>query len=173
MPRVAGERAAQDVNAFARRTHAAAGSHGQRNDAVDVRICRERLGMGVAIEVAGDRTRDGGRAVDTGQHAEVIAGGYPAIGAHDAPERARCGNIIGGVRVDPDRVVAREGAALGAHAQVMDVDMCAGFDVGRREPDDLVVAAHRFALLDAARGDLVARRHQTAHGDRPVFNGGA
>ena len=173
VPRVAGERAAQDVNAFACRAHAAARSHGERDNAIDVRVCGERLGMGIAIEVAGNRTGDRGRAVDAGENAEVIAGGDTAVRTDDPLKGARYGRVIRWARLDADRVVAREGAAFGAHAQVMDVDVRAGFDVGRREPDDLVVAAYGFALRNAARGDLVAGRNQPPHGDRPAFNGGA
>ena len=63
-----------------------------------------------------------------------------------------------------------EGAAFSAHPEIMDVDVCAGLDVGGRKPDDLVVTPHRFALGDAACRDFMTGRDKPAHGDHSLFD---
>src|SRR5690606_4466367 len=86
---------------------------------------------------------------------------YAAVGAHDALEAGRLGDVAGGVRVLPDRIVALE---IGER-QVVRVHVLAGRDVLARHADDLVVAPHRLAGGDGAHGHLVARRHQAGHAD--------
>ena len=52
----------------------------QRHHAVDVGKGGERVGVVLAREVVGDGARHGGRAVDAGQHADVVARGDAAVG---------------------------------------------------------------------------------------------
>ena len=122
------------------------------------------LGVDVAPEVVGDRARRGGRAVHRGQHADVVARGDAAVGADDALEGRRLGDVGGGQRAGAGVVRAREVA----ERQVVRVHVLAGRDRLRRAADDLVVAPHGLALGDRTRGDLVARRHQAGDGDALV-----
>ena len=86
VPRVAAERAAQELHALAVRVHAAAGAVRQRDDAVDV----GKRGEALAREMVGDAARDRRRAIDRRQDADVVARRDAAVGvAHDAHERRR------------------------------------------------------------------------------------
>ena len=106
--RVAAERAPQHLQRLAGAVGRAAGAVRQRDDAVDVREARERARVGVAAEVVGDRARDRRRAVHRGQDADVVARRDAAVGADDAVERRRRGDVLGRLRAARRRVVARE-----------------------------------------------------------------
>ncbi len=166
MPRVAGHRPAQHVHAFAH-VHAAAGAVRQRDHAVDVRISGQRFGPDVGAKLIGDRARHRRRTIDARDDRDVVARGDAAIVAHDAHERRRRIDHRGRLHIGAERVVARcaadVGAMLAADAHVVQVHVLAGANVARREADDLVVAPHRRARRDRARGELVARRDQTDH----------
>ena len=88
MPRVAGERAAQEVQRFARR-HAAAGLVRERDYAVHVRVVRQRVvpGERVALEHVRDQARHVGAAIHRGQDADVVARRDAPVRAADALER--------------------------------------------------------------------------------------
>ncbi len=161
MPRVAAERAPQDLQRLAFAVGGAAGAVSQRDHAVDIRVALQRARVDVAAEMVGDGPRHRGRAVDAGEHADVVARGHAAIGAHDALEGGRLGHVGGGRDALPHRMVAREVAEL----QVVAVHMLAGRDVHPRHADHLVVAPHRLAGGDGAHRQLVARRHQAGDGD--------
>ena len=157
VPRVAAERAAQQLHAFAVRVHAAAGAVRQRDDAVDARECGQRR----AAEIVGDAARDRRRAIDRRQDADVVARRDATVIADDALERRRRLHVLRGLGVGAERVVAVERA----HREVVQVDVLAGRDVPACEADDLVVALDRLALRDRARRDLVAGRHEPRDGD--------
>ncbi len=161
---VAGERALQDLHAQALGVHAAAGAVRERDDAVHVGEGRQRFGMVLAREVVGDRAGGRGRAVHAGQDADVVARGDTAVGALDAHEGGFAPGGLG-LHVGAEGVVAREVAPAVAHAEVVRVHVLAGRDRLAGEADDLVVAAHRLAGGDGARGDLVARGDQPPDGD--------
>lgn len=87
VPRIAGEGAAQDVQAFAR-GHPAAGLVGERHDAVHIREIGEWLvpGERIALEGVGDEARGVRAAVHRGEDADVVARRDAAIRPHDALE---------------------------------------------------------------------------------------
>ena len=156
MPRVAGDRAAEQVGRFALRRHAAPRLMRQRDDAVHVRIIVQPV-----LEVLGDHARDGRRAVHARQDADVVARGDTSIGALDAHEGRRRLDVLRELDTGAEGVIALKVA----HGDVMHVDVVAGRDRLRGEADDLVIAMHRFALRHGAHGDLVPRRdaHRCAH----------
>ena len=88
--RVAGERPAQHAQRLVL-GHAAAGLVGQRDDAVDVGVIRQRVVAGerIALEHVGDETGDMGGTIHAGQDADVIARRDLAVGPADALERGR------------------------------------------------------------------------------------
>ncbi len=165
MPRVTSDRTAQNLHAVAPRVHAATAPVRQRDHAVDVRIRGEPL----VPEVIGDSARDGRRAVDRRQDADVVARRDAAVGTDDAHESRRRIDVLRGFRIDAERVIAIERT----HLQVVEMDVLAGGNVATREADDLVVAAHRLALADRVRGDLVAGRDESADRDLLVEQLGA
>ena len=126
---IATQRAAQHQQLFAVAGGGAALSVGQRDDAVDVRIVGQRLGVDVAAELISDRPRRGGRAVDAGQHADVVARRDAAIVAHDAHEGGGLVHVRGGVHAGAHLVCALEGR----ERQVVRVHVLARCDGLRRE----------------------------------------
>src|SRR3989304_9625349 len=104
--------------------------------------------------MARNRACHGGRAVDAGQDADVIARRDAAIGAYDALEGRLWRRPFDRFDVGAERVIALELA----HREVVDVHVLAGRDVARGETDDLVVTPHRLALLQRAYCDLVSGR---------------
>ena len=159
--RVARERAPEHLHALAMRVHSAARAVRERDHAVDIGKRREAL----AREVAGDAARHRGGAVHRGQDADVVArGDAAAIGAvlaHDALEGGGGRDVVRGLGIGAEGVVALELA----HREIVEMHVLAGRDVAAGEADDLVVAAHRRAGLDRARGDLVAGRDEPGDGD--------
>ena len=167
---VPGQRALQDLHAHTFGVHAAACAVGERNDAVHVREGGQRLRVGLAREVVGNGAGGGGRAVHAGQHTDVVAGGHAAVGAFDAHEG---GGARGwrGLHVRTKRIVARKVTLVGAHVEVLCVDVFARRNGLAGKPNDLVVAAHRLARGEGTHCHLVAGRDQATHGH--TFNGGA
>ena len=167
---VPGQRALQDLHAHTFGVHAAACAVGERNDAVHVREGGQRLRVGLAREVVGNGAGGGGRAVHAGQHTDVVAGGHAAVGAFDAHEG---GFAFGGrgLHVRTKRIVARKVALVGAHVEVLRMDVFTGRNGLAGKPNDLVVAAHRLARGEGTHCHLVAGRDQATHGH--TFNGGA
>ena len=161
MPRVAAERSAQHLQRLAGAVGRAAGAVRQRDDAVDVREALERARVGVAPEVVGDRARHRRRAVHRGEDADVVARRDAAVGADDAVEGRRVGDVLGRLGAARRRVLAREAREL----EVVGVDVLARRDRLLGAADDLVVAAHRRAGGDRPRRDLVAGRNQADDGD--------
>ncbi len=135
---------------------------GERDHAVHMGKLGERCRVGLSREVVGNCARGGGRAVHTGQDADVVARGHAAVGPLDTHEHRFTQR---GLRLDVStkRIVALEGAPLCADPDVVGVHMLAGSNVAECKADDLVVAAHRLALRDRAHRELVAWRHKTAH----------
>ena len=134
---------------------------GQRNHAVDVGVMGQRLGVGAAREMVGNRVGDGGRTVHAGQHADVVARCHAAVRARYAHEHRfarRCGRLEVGAK----GVVAFKVALVRAHVQVVRVHVFAGRDIARGKADDLVVAAHWRALAQRVAGDLVAWWYQAS-----------
>ncbi len=78
--------ALQDVEALARRPHAAAGAVHERDDAVDVGIVGEDAG---ALDLLGHEARDRGRAVHGGENADVVARAGPCRWRGESPRRWR------------------------------------------------------------------------------------
>ncbi len=96
MPCVTAERAAQDLQRLAFAVGGAAGAVRQRHHAVDVGVAFQRPRVDVATEVVGNGPRHRGRAVDAGQHADVVARGHAPVGPHDALEGGRLGDVLRG-----------------------------------------------------------------------------
>src|SRR4051812_6629475 len=142
MPRIAGDGPAQQLHRLALAAHAAAGAMAERDDPVDIREFTEDAGM----ELLGDETRRGGRAIYRGQDAEIVAGRHPAVGAHDPLEGRALAlrDVLGRPRIDPEGVIAVEIA----HRQIMRVDMLARADRLGREAEDLGVFPDRLAGSD-------------------------
>ena len=163
--RIAAQRAPQHAQFLARAVGGAAHAVRQRDHAVDVGEVGQGLGPDVAAEVVGDRARGGGRAVHAGQHADVVARGHAAVGAHDAVEGGGRGGVVGGQRAGARLM----GPGEIAEGQVVHVHVLAGGDGLRGVADDLAVAPDRLARADRPRGDLVAWGHQA--GDRHAFLG--
>ena len=159
MPRIAAECAAQHLQRLACAVGRAAAAMGQRDDAVDVGVAGQRFGMDVAAEVVGDRACDGRRAVHRGQHADVIARGDAAVGAHDAVEGRGCVDIVGRMQPLANRVVERDMAEL----EVVAVHMLARRDVLLGAADNLVVATYRCTGGNRVHSHLVAGRNEPAH----------
>ena len=113
---------------------------GSAIDAVDVGIGRQAI----SAEMVGDGAHHGGRAVDRGNHRNVVARADLAVRAFVAHEGGRVLHLGQLANALPNAVVALELA----HAQVVRMDVLPRADVGRGKADDLVVAAHGVARLD-------------------------
>src|SRR6185436_14339359 len=123
----------------------------------DARKRRERL----PAESVGNAAHDCRRAIDRGQEPDVVARRDAPVSPDDAHERRGRIDVARRLHVHAERVVASERA----HLQVVEMDVLAGADVPRREPDDLVVALDGLAGGNRARGDLVSRWNQPGDGD--------
>jgi hypothetical protein len=156
VPRVAAERAAQEVHRLAGLFHAAAGAVREGDDPVDVREVREAFRR----EPLRDPVHDGRGAVHRREHADEVARAHLPVRADDALEgRAlRLGDHLDGPVVGAGRVVAVELPEL----DVVRMDVAARCDVGGGEADDHVVLPDRLALRDRARRDLVTGGHLSA-----------
>ena len=162
MAGVARHRPTQDLEALAPRPgHAAAGAVRERHDAVDR---REVLGDDAAHPF-GDQFGRGGRAVDGGEDAQVVAGGRAAVGSPDALERRALGlrDVVRRHRVGAVVGLADERAV----GDVVGVHVVAPADLPVGEADDLAVLAHRLALGDVGGRDLVPARHLDVDVERP------
>ncbi len=155
---VAPHHALQCGEAFAGAGHAAAGAVREGDHAVDVRVLGQLLGR----EVRGDLVRGRGRAVHAGQQADVIArADLPGLApiAHEGVLHRRHGRRA---QVDAELVFDVGGAEF----EVVVVDVVASGDVVLGVPDHLRVLAHRLALGDRPRRDLMAARDHRAGRDR-------
>ena len=161
---VAGQRALQYLHANAFAVHAATRAVRQRDDTVHVGKILEHRRVVLPGKMISNSTRRGSRAVDAGQDAEIVARGHATIGALDAHE-SRFTLRRRRFHVSANGIVAHKIAFVGAHIQVVGVHMFAGRDGPARKPDDLVVAPHRLAGRQRARGHLVARRDQALDDD--------
>ena len=134
--------------------HAAAGSHDEGHDAVDVGIVVEHAG---AVEGVGDETRHRGGAVHAGQDADVVAGAdlavLAAIALEGAPLFERQHMLRGGGLGEV--VVAGEVV----DAAIVLVDEFARPDRRSGEADDLAELEDGFALGDRPGRHLVALGH--------------
>ncbi len=101
---ITAQRAAQHQQLLAIAGRGAARAVRECDHAVDVGVVGQRLGMDVAPELVGDRARRGGRAVDAGQHADVVARRDAAVVAHDAHEGGRLVDVRGRVHAGADLV---------------------------------------------------------------------
>lgn len=147
---VPGQGAAQQAQGFTARVHCAAGTVGQGDHTVDIRVVGQHLGVNVTAEMVGHGPGHGCRTVHRGENADVVAGSDTAIGAHDALElRGAAWQAAG---IDTKRVVAGKIA----HLHVVHVHMVASVDRLGRKPDDLPVTAQRLALRHRLGGELVA-----------------
>ena len=147
--------------------HAAARRMGQRDHAVDRRVlCHQVIGHRV-----GDILRRRGRAVNTGQHADVVPSSDPSIAAHIPFEgpTLRLGNEGGGGHALTELIIPVEIL----HLHVVDMHMLTRRHVLGGEADDLIVFANLIALGDWARGDLVAGGNLPRRRDRLVVNTGS
>src|SRR4051794_33118598 len=154
---IACEHSAQDFHRLPGRPHPATGLVVNRHNAVDIGVGGERI----ALEVIGDQPADVGGAVHAADDAHVVTGRYTAVCAHDPHECRRSDDEVRRLIVFTERVVALEIR----HAEVVHVYVFAGPDRAGRKADDLIVAAHRCALGNVPRGDLVAR----GNGDRDTY----
>ena len=146
MARVASHGAPEHIDRLAVGVHAAAGLVGEGDDAVDVGV-----GIQSVFEVPRHLPRHGGRAVDAGENADVVARCDAPVGTYDALEGRRLGDEFRRRHQLAKGVVALEVA----HRHVLHMHVFAGKDVARGEADDLVVAPHRLSLLHFAHRDLV------------------
>ena len=168
VPRVAGQRAAQQLQPLAGR-HAAAGLVRERHHAIDVGelgqrvLARERI----ALERIGDQAGHMGAAVHGRQDADVVARRDAPVRADDPLERRRFRNVRGRFDVDPVGVVLVEVA----HAQVVDMDVLTWSNGLDREADDLIVFSDRLAWLDRTHGHLVPGRDALSR-DHLIRDGG-
>ncbi|MNN27131.1 hypothetical protein D3C81_1406570 [compost metagenome] len=160
---IAAEGAAQHRQRLATGVDRATEAVGQGDHAIDVGVGRQRLGVDVAAKVVSDRPCHRGRAVHRGEDADVVARGYPAIGAHDTHEGIVVGRLLA-FGIDAEGVVAGKFA----HRQIVHVHMFACGDRLARETDDLPIAAQGLARAKRAGSHLVARRDRLAHHDALV-----
>src|SRR3954463_1973751 len=153
MPRIARERAAQELKPLAGR-HATAGLVRQGHDPIDVRelceglIARER----VALEGIGDQACRVGAAVYGCEDADVVAGRDAPLPTDDPLECGRLWDVVGRLGIHAVGVVLREVA----HAHVVDMHVLPWSDGLGREADNLVVLSDYLTLFDPAYGHLVS-----------------
>ncbi|MNO95576.1 hypothetical protein D3C76_872210 [compost metagenome] len=157
---VPGQGATQQAQGFTAGVHRTAGAVGQRYHAVDVRVIGQHFRVDVAAKMVGHGPGHGRRAVHRGEDADVVAGGDPAIGAHDALELRLAAGLAAGV--DTEGVVTGEIA----HLHVVHMHVFTGVDGLRGKADDLPVTAQGLALLHTFGSKLVARGDRLAHGNR-------
>ncbi len=136
--RITAQCAPQHRQGFAAGVHGTAEAVGQGNNPVDIGIVDQGLWIDIPAEVIGDGLGHGRRAVDRRQDADVIAGGDPAIGSHDAHEG------VAGLRADTAGVDTK-GVIAGevAHHQIVHMHMLPG-------PDRLAGEADRSDRSGAA-----------------------
>src|SRR5215210_1373269 len=152
MPRVARQRAAQDVEPFAGR-HATARLVRQRDDPINVRELRQGLVSceRVALEGISDQARGVGAAVYGCQDADVVACRDTPVRTDDPLERGRLWNVVGRLSIHAIGVVLREVA----HTHIVDMHMLPWSDGLGREANNLIVLPDRLTQLDPAYSHLV------------------
>jgi hypothetical protein len=132
----------------------------ERHHTVDIREFVERARR---AELLGNDPRNRGRTIHGGQNADVVAGGDPAIGAHDAFE-CRC--LVRRERRGIAAVAADRAIRLTWNkSEVVGVHVLTGLDPAARRPDDLAELPNRLALLDTTHRNLVTARDGLAGGD--------
>ena len=156
MPGVACERATQYVHLETRRGHAAAAAMCQRHDTVDVRELRQQR-----FEPRRDHAAGCSRAIHRRHYADVVARRGTAVRPAIALEGGGRHDEIRRMGIAAERIVALELA----HDAVVRMDVRAGREILGREADDLVVLAHRLALLHRPRENLVTGRHALGRRD--------
>ena len=157
---VAAQGAAQHMQFFAIAGGGASHAVGQRDHAIDVGKVGQGFGANVASKVIGNGTRRCGRAIDRGQHADVVARGHTTVRTHDALERGGLVHIRGGLRGGAGCVLT----CKVTEGQVVRVHMFARGNVACRHANDLVVTTHRLPFGNRASRHFVARRHQARDG---------
>ncbi len=148
----AGEDALEEGEGFACGQGAAA-LVGEGDDAVDAGKVPGQVG---AAEAVADELGDGGRAIDAGDHGEVIARAGAAAGSGVAEELAWRGGGEGGERFGLEAELV--GGVQRSDLEVVVMDVVAGADGGAGEADGVTVFVDGLAGGDRAEGDLVAGR---------------
>src|SRR3984885_4416573 len=141
--------AAEEIGWFAVFCHTAAGAVGNCDDAIDVRVSAQNLRR----EVSGDTARDRGRAVDSGEDADIVAGGDAAVGSDNALKGGggvdqRCGL---GFRADGVIAVKITGDQIMAVNEFADGDRLGG------KTNDLIELTDRLTGGDGVNRQLMAR----------------
>ena len=157
--RIAPKGALQGIEAVAAIGHAAAGSVGQRNNAVNVGIARQLLGR----EGVGDEMGNGRRAIHRREHADEIPRPRLAV----VPKKAVEGGAFGFGQEGGGLGIGTEGIVAGKvlHLDILHMHMVAGRDVLGGKADDLVIFSDSRALCDRPHGDLMARGYTPKAGD--------
>ena len=146
--------AAQHVDGLAAVTRAAAALVGQCDNTVHIREIRQRPG---STELVGDQPRNRAGTVHRSHHANVIARGNAAILTHDAEE----GVFVYHRQIERRPLAAAESAVgwTGRIGKVVKVDVLAGQDRRRSEPDHLAKFAHRFTRRQHNQCQFMALGH--------------
>ena len=139
---------AEEIGWFAVFCHTAAGAVGDCDDTIDVGVSTENLRR----EVGGDAARDGGRAVDSREDADIVAGGDAAVGSDNALKR--CGYVDQwcGLGFGADGVIAVKIAG----DQIVAVNEFADRDGLGGKTNDLIELTDRLTGGDGVNRQLMA-----------------
>ena len=154
---IASQRALQDSQTFSVTAHATAAAMGDGDDTIDIRIA---LGQG-GVESVGNVAADGGRAIDAGNDADVVARPHAAIGSDIAVECAGHGCFLGRPVSSTDCVLL----VRGHHAQIVGMHMGTGRNGSGGHTDRLPVFQDGLARRDIPQGKFMAGGDIVLQGD--------
>ena len=144
---IAAQGALEDLDALALGAHAATAAMGDGDHAVNIGVIAQTPG----VECRSDLFTHRGRAIDAGNHPDVVARADPAICTYIAGKPGLVGVINRGL-ID---VGQRLGGTGRRHLQVVHMDVVARSQGSAGLADDLPVLAHRLPLGDTAQGDFM------------------